>query len=103
MPPKFAIPLAAGTLGLAVMAVMWQASFAEPTYAPVVLPTPAVDEQAQAHVEGMPTRTEVAVFAGGCFWGVQAVFQHVAGVTSAVSGYSGGDMPNPTYVQVAGG
>ena len=41
-------------------------------------------------------RSEVAVFAGGCFWGVQAVFQHVKGVTSAVSGYAGGDRPPRT-------
>jgi peptide-methionine (S)-S-oxide reductase len=46
---------------------------------------------------------EVAVFAGGCFWGVQAVFQHVNGVTTAISGYSGGNSPSPTYEQVATG
>lgn len=38
-----------------------------------------------------------AVFAGGCFWGVQWVFEHVRGVTAVVSGYSGGAVPNPTY------
>ena len=49
------------------------------------LPPPAVDETPGN------VRSEVAVFAGGCFWGVQGVFQHVKGVTSAVSGYAGGD------------
>jgi peptide-methionine (S)-S-oxide reductase len=44
--------------------------------------------------------TEKAVFAGGCFWGVQAVFQHTKGVTGAVSGYAGGTLANPSYTQV---
>jgi len=43
------------------------------------------------------------VFAGGCFWGVQAVFEHVRGVKSAVSGYAGGTMPNPSYEEVSSG
>ena len=47
-------------------------------------PAPAADEAAVQ-------RQETAVFAGGCFWGVQGVFQHVDGVTSAVSGYAGGE------------
>lgn len=44
-----------------------------------------------------------AVFAGGCFWGVQWVFEHVRGVTAVVSGYSGGSVPNPTYELVGTG
>jgi peptide-methionine (S)-S-oxide reductase len=44
-----------------------------------------------------------AVFAGGCFWGVQAVFQHTLGVTSAVSGYAGGTPASPSYEQVSSG
>jgi peptide-methionine (S)-S-oxide reductase len=43
------------------------------------------------------------VFAGGCFWGVQGVFQHVAGVTNAISGYSGGDRVTAHYQIVSGG
>ncbi|HEY8794208.1 MAG TPA: peptide-methionine (S)-S-oxide reductase MsrA [Gemmatimonadaceae bacterium] len=46
---------------------------------------------------------EVAIFSGGCFWGVQAVFQHMKGVTSAVSGYTGGQLKNPGYEQVSTG
>jgi peptide methionine sulfoxide reductase msrA/msrB len=46
---------------------------------------------------------EVAVFSGGCFWGVQAVFQHVQGVTSAVSGYTGGDANGARYDRVSDG
>ena len=45
---------------------------------------------------------EVAIFAGGCFWGVEGVFEHVRGVTSAVSGYTGGKGA-PTYAAVSGG
>jgi peptide-methionine (S)-S-oxide reductase len=44
-----------------------------------------------------------AVFAGGCFWGVQWVFEHVRGVTAVVSGYSGGTAANPTYELVGTG
>lgn len=46
---------------------------------------------------------DTAVFAGGCFWGVQAVFQHVKGVVSATSGYAGGKVANPNYEQVSTG
>ncbi|MEP7086869.1 MAG: peptide-methionine (S)-S-oxide reductase MsrA [Gemmatimonadota bacterium] len=46
---------------------------------------------------------EVAIFSGGCFWGVQAVFQHMNGVHSAVSGYTGGKLKNPSYEQVSTG
>jgi peptide-methionine (S)-S-oxide reductase len=61
------------------------------------LPAPAADEKA----DGTATRT--AVFAGGCFWGVQGVFQHVDGVTSAVSGYAGGEASTAQYEKVGGG
>ena len=47
--------------------------------------------------------TEVAVIAGGCFWGVQGVFQHVDGVTSAVSGYAGGEKATAEYEKVGRG
>jgi peptide-methionine (S)-S-oxide reductase len=60
------------------------------------LPTPVADEAA-----GATART--AVFAGGCFWGVQGVFQHVNGVTSAVSGYAGGDKATAEYGKVSSG
>ena len=46
---------------------------------------------------------DTAVFAGGCFWGVQAVFQHVNGVVSATSGYSGGQVAKPNYEDVSRG
>ncbi len=59
----------------------------------VKIPAPAMDEPATS---GM----ETVIFAGGCFWGVQGVFQHVDGVASAVSGYAGGTLANPTYGDV---
>ncbi len=63
---------------------------------PRVLPAPAVDAQPAS---GLQT----AVFAGGCFWGVQGVFEHVKGVTKAISGYAGGSVVNPGYEQVSAG
>jgi peptide methionine sulfoxide reductase msrA/msrB len=44
--------------------------------------------------------SQSAIFAGGCFWGIQAVFEHVKGVVSTVAGYSGGTVANPSYEQV---
>ena len=61
------------------------------------LPRPAVDEPASG------VNSEVAVLAGGCFWGVQGVFQHVKGVTNAVSGYAGGAQKTAQYETVSGG
>jgi peptide-methionine (S)-S-oxide reductase len=62
------------------------------------VPSPVVDET-KATAPGKQT----AVIAGGCFWGIQAVFQHVKGVVQATSGYAGGSMKNPDYETVSGG
>ncbi|MGD8345467.1 MAG: peptide-methionine (S)-S-oxide reductase, partial [Desulfobacterales bacterium] len=51
--------------------------------------------------ENMKYKT--ATFAGGCFWCVESDFEKVDGVIKAVSGYTGGDVPNPTYKQVSAG
>ena len=64
----------------------------------VALPGPAVDA-AKAPKSGEQT----AVIAGGCFWGIQAVFQHVKGVKSATSGYSGGEAKTAEYEIVSTG
>ena len=64
----------------------------------VVLPNPTVDESM-----GAKSGQATAVFAGGCFWGVQAVFQHVKGVVSATSGYSGGPSIAAEYEVVSTG
>jgi peptide-methionine (S)-S-oxide reductase len=50
-----------------------------------------------------PAKTETVVFAGGCFWGIQSVFQHTRGVVSATSGYAGGSVDRPDYEQVGSG
>jgi peptide-methionine (S)-S-oxide reductase len=62
-----------------------------------IIPVPATDENAGQ------ARSAVAVLAGGCFWGVQGVFQHVAGVTSAISGYAGGQKETARYEMVGTG
>src|ERR1700730_15701313 len=62
----------------------------------VIIPTPAQDVQAS---DGLQT----AVVAGGCFWGVQGVFQHTAGVVNAVSGYAGGSKMTADYHMVSTG
>ncbi|MEO8139929.1 MAG: peptide-methionine (S)-S-oxide reductase MsrA [Gemmatimonadota bacterium] len=49
------------------------------------------------------TKPDTAVFAGGCFWGIEAVFEHLKGVTSAVSGYAGGTVESPSYEEVSSG
>ena len=51
----------------------------------------------------VPSKTETIVFAGGCFWGVQSVFQHTKGVVSATSGYAGGTVAKPSYEDVSSG
>ncbi len=65
--------------------------------APRALPAPMVDE-----VHAM-SASETAVLAGGCFWGMQGVFEHVKGVTRVVSGYSGGDKATAQYETVSEG
>lgn len=64
------------------------------------IPAPANDEQS---APGSEPASEVVVLAGGCFWGVQGVFQHVNGVANAVSGYAGGDQKTAHYEIVGSG
>jgi peptide-methionine (S)-S-oxide reductase len=63
----------------------------------VAIPAPIVDEAASV------AEKETAIFAGGCFWGVQGVFQRVEGVTNAVSGYAGGEKDTAIYELVGRG
>ena len=63
-----------------------------------MVPAPALDETA-----GADAAPATAVFAGGCFWGVQGVYQHVDGVLGAVSGYSGGSKRDAHYPTVSTG
>ncbi|MDP1883443.1 MAG: peptide-methionine (S)-S-oxide reductase MsrA [Bradyrhizobium sp.] len=62
----------------------------------VIIPAPATDLRA---ADGVQT----AVLAGGCFWGVQGVFQHTAGVLNAVSGYAGGSKATANYTMIGTG
>jgi peptide-methionine (S)-S-oxide reductase len=81
---------------LAVVLVMGgrkMAGVAEAGRGPI--PAPQIDE----HVQG--SRSETAVFAGGCFWGVQTVFQRVKGVTATTAGYSGGTKESANYRDVS--
>jgi peptide-methionine (S)-S-oxide reductase len=64
----------------------------------VKLPEPTVDEPRATHAG-----QEQAVLSGGCFWGVQAVFEHVKGVTKVVSGYAGGEANTAAYETVSTG
>ena len=83
---------AIGVLGL----VLWRSPLfgAEP---PVVIAPPAVDNPKAAG----PAQT--AVLAGGCFWGVQGVFEHVRGVQKVIAGYAGGDKSTAQYETVSSG
>jgi peptide-methionine (S)-S-oxide reductase len=83
----------------AIGALAITAFMAAPTRAAedaVVIPAPAMDAQAS---DG----TQTVVVAGGCFWGVQGVFQHTAGVVNAVSGYAGGSKATADYNMVSTG
>ena len=62
-----------------------------------VLPDPAQDIVETGKIK------QTVVLAGGCFWGVEAVYRHTKGVLSAISGYAGGKIPNPSYTQVSTG
>ncbi|MEX3931663.1 peptide-methionine (S)-S-oxide reductase MsrA [Paraburkholderia phymatum] len=82
-------------IALGVGAVAWQhVASAEQA---VRIPPPAQDEKAAG------AHTETAVFAGGCFWGVQGVYEHVKGVKQVASGYSGGAAGTAQYETVSGG
>ncbi|MES2185571.1 MAG: peptide-methionine (S)-S-oxide reductase MsrA [Pseudomonadota bacterium] len=88
--------LVAGVLAVSAWAFFGGTSMAAEEA--VKLPAPAVDTPVDV-VSGQ----ETAVFAGGCFWGVQGVFQHTKGVLGAVSGYAGGDKNTAQYDTVSGG
>jgi peptide-methionine (S)-S-oxide reductase len=82
----------------ALMIVAGVAYWTSPSSAETVrtLPSPSLDETPGAS-------REVTVLAGGCFWGVQGVFQHVDGVISAVSGYAGGSRDTAQYEATSSG
>jgi len=81
---------------LVIVGVTWQLA-ACAAEAPVNIPPPAVDNPKQAG------SLQTAVLSGGCFWGVQGVFEHVKGVQKVVSGYAGGNRSTAEYEQVGTG
>jgi peptide-methionine (S)-S-oxide reductase len=89
------LQIAGVILVIGIAAMFHKGSAAESA---VVIPNPAVDAPLTS-----AAGKQTAVFAGGCFWGVQAVFQHVKGVKSATSGYSGGSANTAEYETVSSG
>lgn len=89
-------PALASLILLAIAACSPGAPAESAPSAPAVTPASA----AQARDSG---RREVAVFAGGCFWSTEANFEHMPGVVTAVSGFAGGQVSNPSYEQVVRG
>ncbi len=87
---SFAFALLLGAAGIA-----WQLPYA--AEAPVVIAPAKLDNPTAVH------SMQTAVLAGGCFWGVQGVFEHVKGVHKVVSGYSGGDSKGANYRAVSSG
>lgn len=97
----FRVTIGVGLVALAVAAFMVlrpNLPMMNATADSLVVPAPAVDEPAPAS-----GGNKTAVFAGGCFWGVQGVFQHVDGVIEAQSGYAGGDRETAHYDAVSTG
>jgi len=89
------VPMLCAAAALAAAGLYSARSTAESTH---LTPVAAVDEQPAS----APSK-ETIVLAGGCFWGVQGVFQHVKGVVNAVSGYAGGDKSAAEYETVSTG
>ena len=90
--------LVLGAFAIAV-SLFWQApAYSEKPAAVAVVPAPKFDETAPAE-----SGSETAVFAGGCFWGVQGVYQRVKGVSRAISGYAGGSASTAYYELVGSG
>jgi peptide-methionine (S)-S-oxide reductase len=87
-------------MAVLVLAALSSAFWRSPLYgaeSPVVIAAPAVDN---VKAEGVP---QTAVLAGGCFWGVQGVFEHVRGVKNVIAGYAGGDKSTAQYGTVSSG
>jgi peptide-methionine (S)-S-oxide reductase len=87
-----------GAAAVAVLVALGVSFHHAPARAATALPAPSLDAP-----HGGRHRSETAVFAGGCFWGVEAVFQHVRGVTAATSGYAGGSAGTAHYDAVSTG
>jgi len=94
-PSNLAAVLAVLSVALVLFAAKATRGASRPLSEPVA--APVFDSNVASPAE------DTAVFAGGCFWGVEAVFEHVKGVKSAVSGYAGGSVATPSYELVSTG
>ncbi len=92
------LPHAKSVLGVTLLAGLIACSAGMARSKPIALPNPKVDTPLKA-----ASSEQVAVFAGGCFWGVEAVFEHVKGVNQASSGYAGGSAATAHYALVGSG
>jgi peptide-methionine (S)-S-oxide reductase len=89
------VPISAALL---IAAAVLSAGSGSAAPAAVNAPAPAIASELASVSAG-----DTAVFAGGCFWGIEAVFEHIKGVQSAVSGYTGGTTASPSYEDVSSG
>ena len=97
--PRPTPPFLAAMLAIPAIALLFASRLttaAPDNFPPLAAPVAGVELATSA-------AEDTAVFAGGCFWGIEAVFDHVKGVKRAISGYAGGDVANPTYEQVSTG
>jgi peptide-methionine (S)-S-oxide reductase len=94
-PSNLAGVLAVLSVALVLFAAKATSGASRPLSEPIA--APVVDAMATSPA------VDTAVFAGGCFWGIEAVFEHMKGVKSAVSGYAGGNVAAPSYEQVSSG
>lgn len=85
------------TITLGVICAIWQ-PFGRAAEVATIIAPPALDTPAAS-----TSTSQTAVIAGGCFWGIQGVFQHVKGVRKVVSGYAGGEKSTADYDQVSSG
>jgi peptide-methionine (S)-S-oxide reductase len=95
MSKRLSAGLIAGVLAIGIVAVSLNGRSRQEQA--TAIPAPAVDQPA-----GSPP-PQIAVLAGGCFWGVQAVYQHMNGVMNAISGYAGGEQRTAQYELVGSG
>jgi len=100
MPMVHSVVFPAFTVAALAAAVSFSSGSSGATAARDAMPAAMPAEPAPV---GVATASDTAVFAGGCFWGVEAVFESLEGVTDAVSGYAGGSDTSPSYDKVSSG
>ncbi|HEY6504769.1 MAG TPA: peptide-methionine (S)-S-oxide reductase MsrA, partial [Chitinophagaceae bacterium] len=92
-----------GVLSIVVTTIAALASCGEPSYDPPVKKVNLTDNNKTTMSTTFTGKTDTATLANGCFWCTEAIFEELDGVISAISGYTGGKVENPTYKQVCSG